>query len=449
MPLSRRELLIASVLGTGALSLRPSFFPLGTAHANGPARGDLHFMFVYFRGGWDALLGLDPRDPSVYTLEAIPRYKTYPGYENLERVNANLVEAGGIQFGPYIGGLTRHVADLQVFRGLSMETLSHEDGRRRFLTGHPTNGTQAKGSSIATHLAQQFGRDEVVPSLAGQVESFNDRLPAWTSAMSVNSVDDLRSALSPHPNELDHLEREQIDALLDRFLETSTSKRSEIRQSALDFRQAAHQVVQQDLGALFDFGANTEEMEALRSRFGFTASELDSESALAAMAVRALTTGLSRCVSVSVTESLDTHYDNWESDHGPKLQAGFDRVAQIATDLKSMEYRGTGDSWFDHTVIVGFSEFQRTALINANRGRDHSLTNTAFVMGGGLRGGRVFGASSEVGMIPTTVDLATGLPSEGGQVVLPEHILHTLMVHAGIEDDIADLRAPLYSAMLA
>ena len=450
MPLSRRELLIASVLGTGALSLQQTFLPMGArlAGATGPARGDLHFLFVYFAGGWDALLGLDPRDPSVYTQDAIPYYKTYPGYENVEMTNANRVQAGGIQFGPYIGDLTRHVSDLQVFRGLSMDTLTHEVGRRRFITGRAPAGTQARGASIATVLASEFGRDEVVPNLAARVETFNPDLAPWASAMSVNSVDDLVSALSPHPNDIGDVEREQIDALLERFRETSTSQRSKTRQSALAFRKAAHEVVQQDLGAVFDFAANTDEMIDLRSRYGFGRTQLATPSARAAMAMRALTQDVSRCVSVSITDSLDTHSDDWETSQGPRLRDGFNRVAQIATDLKAMEYRGTGDSWFDHTVIVGFSEFQRTAMINARGGRDHSLTNTAFLMGGGLPGGRVLGASGEIGMIPMNIDLNTGRPSPDGEVVRPEHIHRSLLAHAGIEDDIADLRVPVYPAML-
>ncbi|MFT6146942.1 MAG: hypothetical protein ACJAV2_004838 [Myxococcota bacterium] len=445
-------MLIATVLGTGALGLSSTLpFPGLTlpAHATGVGRSDLHYIFVYFQGGWDALLGLDPRDPSVYTQDNIAYYKTYPGYENVEMVNANRVQAGGIQFGPYIGNLTNHVADLQVFRGLSMDTLTHEVGRRRFITGRPPAGTQARGSSLATVLAAQFGQDDVVPNLVGRVETFNPDQPSWASAMSVNSVDDLVAALSPNPSDIGEIEREQIDALLERFRETSTSQRSKARSSALEFRKAAHEVVQQNLGSVFDFGANTEEMAIIRDAYGFNRNQLATPSARTAMALRALTQGVSRCVSVSVTDNLDTHANDWESDHGPRLRDGFDRVAQLVQDLKTTEYRGTQDSWFDHTVIVGFSEFQRTAMVNARGGRDHSLSNTAFVMGGGLRGGRVLGASGEVGMIPQNIDLATGMPSPGGEVIRPEHIHRALLKHAGIDDDIAELRVPAYDAMLS
>ena len=40
-----------------------------------------------------------------------------------------------------------------VVRGMSMETLTHEAGRRRFITGKPPSGLLARGSSGATWLA--------------------------------------------------------------------------------------------------------------------------------------------------------------------------------------------------------------------------------------------------------------------------------------------------------
>jgi hypothetical protein len=51
-------------------------------------------------------------------------------------------------------------------------------------------------------------------------------------------------------------------------------------------------------------------------------------------------------------------------------------------------------------------------------------------------------------MAPQRVDTATGRLDPGGEVILPEHILRTLMVDAGIETDIADLRVEPITALL-
>jgi uncharacterized protein (DUF1501 family) len=43
------------------------------------------------------------------------------------------------------------------------------------------------------------------------------------------------------------------------------------------------------------------------------------------------------------------------------------------------------------TVVVTMSEFGRTARENGNRGTDHGHANVMFVMGGPVRGGKVYG----------------------------------------------------------
>src|SRR5437764_8032069 len=45
----------------------------------------------------------------------------------------------------------------------------------------------------------------------------------------------------------------------------------------------------------------------------------------------------------------------------------------------------------EETVVVTMSEFGRTARENGNRGTDHGHANVMFVMGGPVRGGRVYG----------------------------------------------------------
>ena len=45
----------------------------------------------------------------------------------------------------------------------------------------------------------------------------------------------------------------------------------------------------------------------------------------------------------------------------------------------------------DDTVVVTMSEFGRTARENGNRGTDHGHANVMFVMGGPVKGGKVYG----------------------------------------------------------
>jgi uncharacterized protein (DUF1501 family) len=167
------------------------------------------------------------------------------------------------------------------------------------------------------------------------------------------------------------------------------------------------------------------------------------------MAVVAITSGLSRCVSIELAGGLDSHYGtNWQNEQGPKQQTGFNLMARMAEALATQQYKDTGDSWLDHTTLVAFSEFSRTALLNGYGGRDHALTNASLILGGKIKGGQVIGASSDTGMSPTATNLYTGLSDPGGEVVKPEHILRTLFVMSGIEDDLADLRVEPIHALL-
>ena len=100
---------------------------------------DQYFIFCYFSGGWDVLLGLDPKDPDVFRPELKGDTLIQPAYNilldpaiNQEPMNSAVP---GMDFGPYIGDLVDWAPRMAVVRGMSMDTLTHETGRRRFITG--------------------------------------------------------------------------------------------------------------------------------------------------------------------------------------------------------------------------------------------------------------------------------------------------------------------------
>nr|MBF0682949.1 DUF1501 domain-containing protein [Pseudomonas sp.] len=57
--------------------------------------------------------------------------------------------------------------------------------------------------------------------------------------------------------------------------------------------------------------------------------------------------------------------------------------------------RGMGPAW-DKTVVVVVSEFGRTFRENGNRGTDHGYGTVYWVLGGGIRGGRIAGEQVKV-----------------------------------------------------
>jgi uncharacterized protein (DUF1501 family) len=451
---NRRSFLGAGLLGLGAAGMGLRGFPVALA----TGEGDRYFIFCYFSGGWDPILTLDPRDPAVFTDDIVADTRINVGYDRLRDQNREFSADPRIQksddviFGPYIGDIADHWQDLVVVRGMSMETLAHSGGRRRFITGKTTSGNSVRGSAATTHFATLLGRGDDIPNLAVNVESFNLDQPAYASALRVAGVPDLLQALRPENTVLNDAAKRQIGQLLADMATCPDSQRSRLLREAEAARAGVEELVQAGLDAQFDFGATGPGMDAVRAHYGMTGTgnnALQSLEAQGALAVTAITSGVSRCVTVRVAGGLDTHGSNWATTQGPNQQRGFNLMARMIEDLKAREYRQTGTSWFDHTTLVAFSEFSRTSRINEGGGRDHALTGACLVAGGNIAGGRVIGRSSDVGLAPYPTNLDTGLPDEEGELIHPEHIHRALLLDAGIAEDVMDVRVEPLTALLA
>jgi uncharacterized protein (DUF1501 family) len=84
-------------------------------------------------------------------------------------------------------------------------------------------------------------------------------------------------------------------------------------------------------------------------------------------------------------------WDHHVNEVGPRASEG-----QLATLLRDFG-RALAAFWTDmgdrmaEIAVVTMSEFGRTARENGNRGTDHGHANCMFVMGGGIKGGKVYG----------------------------------------------------------
>ncbi len=422
------------------------------AHAGFSEGKDRFYLFCYFDGAWDILLGLDPRDPKVFNNSTITQTLIEPAYTAIGAQYDKLITPNGgpFSFGPFIGDLAQHSDKLCIVRGMSMETLTHPAGRARFLTGKVPSGIRARGSSAATWLASTLGREQTIPNLAVSVDSYNTSLPSYASGLQVSNVQDLTRALSRTNDALPKALEQQVAAFLSGQAACPSALRSPLKTAAEDSRRRAQATVSAGLENAFDFLADTTEMNRTRERYNITPNirGLSEPGAQAAMAVRALTSGISRCVTVRLAAGLDTHFENWATDQGPTQETGFNALAAVLSDLDSQQFKGTGETWLDHTIVVAFSEFSRTPMLNPRGGRDHSLTNACVLAGGGIARGKLIGASSDVGMTPQEINLVSGALDPEGVVVRPEHIWQALFEQAGLTDE-PDLRVSPLTAIFA
>lgn len=130
------------------------------------------------------------------------------------------------------------------------------------------------------------------------------------------------------------------------------------------------------------------------------------------MARRLVETGV-KFVEVTL-DGWDTHQDNFTrtSNLCKKLDPA------LSTLLQDLSQKGM----LDKTLVLCMGEFGRTPSINANEGRDHYPNAFACaVAGGGIRGGRVYGETSEDG------DQIISNP------VTPENLFATLCSQLGID----------------
>ena len=447
MPLDRRtffELLAGAGLVSGA-GLLP-----GRLSAATPTVTDRYFVFAYFQGGWDMLLGLDPRNPDDFPSRLAsetgidPAYQTLVGLEPEDFLVETAVE--GMTFGPYIGDMAAHASRLSVVRGLAGESVAHDVARRHALTGIRPAGSSVRASSVATLLAWLLGQDEPIPNLVCGLESFNLAQPSWASGLTTDTVEDLVQALSPGRVTLSARSRSALDGF---FAQQESGSSSAMLEEIYTNRRTARGVVELGIADLFDTGSGTSQMRLLREQFGLDSGATGPGGPRALMAAQALTQGVARCVSFAAAEKLDNHQgSDWQTFAGPRQQAGWDSVAALASYLAATPFGDGSDSWLDHTTIICMSEFTREPLLNSTGGRDHHLVGTLALLGGDIQGGRVVGATSDLGMLSQPIDLDTGQVSAAGETITHAHIARTLLHSIGIEDDIGDFRAPVVPALL-
>ena len=231
------------------------------------------------------------------------------------------------------------------------------------------------------------------------------------------------------------------------FAKEQARAQSRRQQATLDSRLTSRHLIDEGIADLFD--TNHNDLTDLNHHFGVN-SGINGGDPLALAAYQALTNGISRCVTFRATSGLDSHGgDDWRNNHGPRLMQGFNSVAALAQQLDATPHPN-GGTWLDKTTIVCQSEFSRGPKLNRSGGRDHNITNSCLLLGGGISGGKVIGATDTVKMRAQPVDLTTGMVDlEHGSNVSHEHVARTLFHSIGVTDDVADLREPPIAALLS
>jgi uncharacterized protein (DUF1501 family) len=455
MKFSRRNFLeITAALG-GGLALR------SWSAAAQPRTGGSLLLFVHFSGGWDQLLALDPRpnnDPRFSQAQAYGPNGSgiHPAYDRiadpavqavLSADPSGIQRVGDLNLGPaFPQALLQHAGDLCIVRGITMDTLTHEVGRDYFLTGRFPRGLAANGSSLNTVVAGRGGQSRDIPNLSLGLQSYNEGWPAFASAIRANSNADLLAVLRPLGAQLDPASE---SALTEYEAAADTCEARAFDGEALvslfrASRAKSRTLSSSSTSGLFDFDLNQPgpDVQPLLDALGITtAAELRGSKGRAAVAAQALAKGISQSVAVQLAAGLDDHFD-WGSKHAPNLRASLDTLGRLIAYLKAQPHRDLGESVWDYTTLVVFSEFARTPLLNGRGGRDHHLASSCLMAGPGIRGNSVVGATSDKAMAAQKLNFQTGQPDPDGQPLRPCDVHATVLVSMGLSYEHLSSQSP-------
>ena len=378
------------------------------------------FVACFLDGGWDVLLAADPRDPAgTYEGIDVGTARLAPEFQNPRPVSM-----GGTEhlWGPTMLALEPHADLATFFRGINMNTVSHDTARSYSHTGQQPAGTLARGDSIGTVAASVHDKGSLLPNTAISVASFNRAFDNRFSATRMNDPREIRDLIGPTRNALP----EGVEGLLHQALEDAYSCVSPAYSGRLPedelriSRDRIQKLQEQDVVARFDFDAATPEMDEIRSLYPLN----NGAGRAVATAAQLLRTDLSAAVTTRVSGGFDTHGGEWAADQPQRLVVALDAIGAMITHLRN------DDPNFERTTVMVYSEFSRTPKINGDGGRDHWFADSVMIFGSTLKTG-VFGASNEQDLGLISVDPITGQPNEAGIRLRPEHVMATLVQSLG------------------
>jgi hypothetical protein len=348
---TRRSFLGAALAGTAG-SLLPAQLSSWDGLTGSP---DRHYIVnIHLWGGLDGVLTVDPKDTTA------SGGRIEPGYLPDER------RAGTHRlYGPLMGGLIRHDADLCLVHGVRTETVAHPAGERFVQRGR-----------VSAPASAPFLGDLLGASLPGDAPL--SHLALAQSPDAFGAEDGPLPAIVP---------AEIAQALFD----------PRTREARLEpWLRSREQGSEDVLGRLL-----TTAGQPARFEDPFLGPQLQ-------LALHALQGNFAKAITVSTRPlHLDAHHEHLALQRRRLLPA-LDDVARFIDALKSA--RNERGSLFEQTTIVLGSEFGRAPRYDASRGKEHWPESSWVLAGRGIRGGVTVGETGS-DLRGLEIDYRTGRPT--------------------------------------
>lgn len=402
---SRRELLknaaIASALA--GLGWRPSM-----ARA---AAVDRKFIFFFASGAWDTTTVLDPHhgsdgvdmDPDTYAVD----------------LDGLVYNAGEDR--PNVTRFFERWGDrAAIVNGIDHHTVGHDSGQQMTMTGTSASSYPDWPTLIAAGGRGEYPLPHVVfsgPAYAGNLGGTLVRAGGGTL------LDLIDGSISGYADRPAPLLSTPADSMVDAFVYGRTA--------AFDRARGGGSVRTGDrTTALL---ANLERGMELEGR-RFEAGLDDLGNSLLEQAIKAselMRLGLSRCAMIGIPGGWDCHGDYRVN--AAQNDAFFQALDALMQHLATTP--GQASSWLvDEVVVVAWSEFGRTPKWNGGPGKDHWPYGSALVIGPGVSGGRVLGAT-DGGLVGLPVSYTTGEARDTGTILGSENVGTALLKLAGLDPE--------------
>jgi hypothetical protein len=408
---TRRELLFNAAFGFGALALSDIISRDDRAAAKefdslAPKATDFEpkakqVIFICLQGGPSHIETFDPK-PGLRKWDGQVLPDSFRQFDLAQTNTADGKLMGpifpfqrygesGMEISTLFPLLGSRADDLAVIRSCHHESFIHGAAMTIMMSGTVLLGHPSIGAWVVYGLGCQSDR---LPAYVAMSDAdFTNGAATFSSGFlpAVYQGTHLRTEGAPIQNltPLAELGGRRQRALLDQVNRWNSRHRDgRPGDSRLDARIANYELAFRMQTAAPELVDASGESAAMRKLYGLDEESTRKFGGMCLMARRMVERGV-RYVHLA-SNGWDAH-DDCKGNHESKARTVDRPIAGLLTDLRQ---RGLLDS----TLVVSSGEFGRTPIMQGNKGRDHHPYGfSAWLAGGGIRGGKVIGATDEFG----------------------------------------------------
>jgi hypothetical protein len=367
-------------------------------------------VVVLASGGWDTTYALDPKPgrPSIDAPEGV-----LTRFAELEVLTHDSRPSVGAFF-------ERYGERTAVLNGVQVRSFVHPDCLKRVLTGGPSETTP----DLLAITAFERARELPVPYLAlggqarsGPYASITGRTGTTNQLSALIDDSAAYTSVQSGARETGIQPTQDERALVRSYLDASAARLRAVRG-----QRGYNRARVEDYLASLDRG---ERLRGFASQNGIGDRDYTLDLAVQIpLAVRALSQDLSCSVLLQMGE-WDTHQDNArQSERHERL---FSALSTLVAELEA-------SALLDRTLVVVLSEMGRTPRLNADAGKDHWPVTSAMLLGAGVRGGRVLGATSDE-LAALSIDLQSGALDAAGKQLQAGNLVAGVLETLGVDPE--------------